>query len=283
LDATVGGGGHALAILEAFEHASVLATDRDPEALEAARERLSAYPDRVRFVRARLDEAVEQAGVLPNTLSGALLDLGLSSHQLDREGRGFAFRRGEPLNMKMDAESPGPDASEFLNEASAELLAQVLRDYGDVQRAGGLARTIVRRRDNVPFTTSDDLVGALSAALGRGPSQREKARVFQAVRIHVNDEAGSLERGLPRIRDALAPGGTLVVIAYHSVEDRAAKHAFRAWSRDCVCPPGLPMCACRGKALGHTLHRRALTAADAEVDRNPRARSARLRAWRKAA
>jgi len=283
LDGTVGGGGHALAILEAFPHATLLGTDRDPDALAAAEATLWAHSDRVRLVRATLDQAIETVGVMHGTLSGALADLGVSGHQLDTEHRGFTFRRGAVLDMRMDADAEGATAAEFLNSAPNHVLAKVFRDYGDVPRAGRLARTIVRRRAQVPFRTSDDLVGALSASLDRAPTAREKARAFQAVRVSINDEIQSLERALPTLRDALAPAGTLVVIAYHSGEDRVVKNVFRDWSQACVCPPGLPVCACRGKPLGMTLTRKPTYPGAEEVEKNPRARSARLRAWRKAA
>ncbi len=283
LDATVGGAGHALALLSAFPEATLLGTDRDPSALKAAEATLRPVSDRVRLVQATLDTAVSEAGVIPGTLSGVLLDLGVSGHQLDADDRGFTFRRGADLDMRMDRESGGPSAADFLQDASRDELAQVFREYGDVPRAGRLASAIVRRREREPMRTSDDLVGALSASLDRSPSAREKARVFQAIRVAINGEIESLERALPILRDALAPEGTFCVIAYHSVEDRAVKNAFREWSRDCVCPPGLPICACRGKALGKTLTRKPTNPSAAEIEANPRARSAHLRVWRKAA
>jgi 16S rRNA (cytosine1402-N4)-methyltransferase len=150
-------------------------------------------------------------------------------------------------------------------------------------RARRLAREVIKRRATEPLQTSDDLVAALAVSLGRSPSAKEKARIFQSVRIAVNDEMDALEAWLPAIRDVLNEGGVLVVIAYHSLEDRVVKHTFREWSRSCVCPPELPICVCRGEPLGETLTRKVLRPTDAEVERNPRARSARLRAWRRAA
>lgn len=283
LDGTVGGGGHALALLEAFPDVTLLGTDRDPEALRAAEVALAGHADRVRLLHCTFDQAIEKSGVVAATLSGALLDLGVSGHQLDANDRGFTFRRGAVLDMRMDPESGGPTAAAFLNESSSTELADTFRDYGDIPRAGRLAHVIVRRREREPFRTSDDLVGALSASLDRSPTASEKARLFQSVRIAINTEIESLERALPALRDALAPLGTLVVIAYHSVEDRAVKHTFREWSRTCVCPPGLPICACRGEALGNTITRKPISPTSQEIEANPRARSARLRAWRKAA
>lgn len=281
LDGTVGGGGHTRLILEACDDCRVLAVDRDPEALEEAREVLADLRPRVRFLKARFDDAPLDPEVKDRGLDGALLDLGVSSHQIDEEARGFTFQPGAPLDMRMGGE--GPDARDFLKEASESELARVFHEYGEEPRSRRLAREIVKRRATEPLETSDDLVAALTVSLGRPASIKEKARVFQAVRIAVNDELESLESGLPAIRDALSDGGVMVVIAYHSLEDRAVKNAFRQWSRSCVCPPELPACICRGEALGETLTRKVVRPSDDEVERNPRARSARLRAWRRAA
>ena len=282
LDGTVGGGGHTRLILGACPHCRVLAVDRDPEALEEARDSLSDVRSQVRFFRARFDDAPGDPEVRDGGLDGALLDLGVSSHQLDDDSRGFAFRRGVALDMRMNG-AEGPDAGRFLAEASEERLTQVFRDFGEEPRARRLAREIVKRRATVPLVTSDHLVAALSVSLGRSPSARDKARIFQAVRIAVNEELEALELGLPAIRDALKGGAVLVVIAYHSLEDRTVKNAFREWSRSCVCPPEVPLCGCRGRPLGETLTRKVLRPSEEEVERNPRARSARLRAWRRAA
>jgi 16S rRNA (cytosine1402-N4)-methyltransferase len=162
-------------------------------------------------------------------------------------------------------------------------LARVFRELGEEPRARRLAREIVKRRATEVMDNSDQLVAALSVTLDRHPSAQDKARIFQAVRIAVNDELESLELGLPALRDALHEGGVLVVIAYHSLEDRLVKNAFREWSASCVCPPESPICTCRGRPLGETLTRKPMRPSDEEVARNPRARSARLRAWRRAA
>ena len=168
-------------------------------------------------------------------------------------------------------------------EAADEIeLGSIFREYADERRAMRLAREIVRRRQNYAFTTSDDLVGAIRGALGPRTGPADFARLFQAVRIAVNDEIGGLERALDRLRERLHPGGTYAVIAYHSGEDRVVKNAFRDWSADCICPPRQPVCTCRGRALGTLLMRRPTTASPDEAARNPRSRSARLRAWRSA-
>ncbi len=283
LDGTLGGGGHAEAMLSRWPQCRVLGVDRDPEAIEIARERLKPFAGRLRTLNMRFDQAMDDAKVKKEGLEGALLDLGVSSWQLDTDHRGFAFRRGLSLDMRMGAEGSGESAADLLNRESELELARVFREYGEEPRAKRLAREVARRRGDRPFKTSDDLVAALARALGRGPSPRAKARIFQALRIAVNQELSVLSQALPRIRDTLAPGGVLVVISYHSLEDRIVKEAFRDWTRDCVCPPGLPVCACDQQAQGTPLFRKPRRPSADEIEGNPRARSALLRAWRKAA
>lgn len=280
LDCTLGGGGHSAALLAIGAH--VTAIDRDPDAVREARDRLAAYEaaGRFRIILGNFAEADRLLPDPPQKFDGILADLGVSSHQFDDAARGFSFREGASLDMRMGEDS-SEDAAEFLNSADEAELARVFRDYGDEPRARKLAREVVRRRQNRPFQTSDDLVGAIRAVLGPRSGAGEFARIFQSVRIAVNDEVGSLERALPRLRDLLEPSGVLAVVSYHSGEDRVVKHAMREWSLDCVCPPRQPVCTCRGHALGGLLTRKAVTAGNAETDRNPRARSARLRAWRK--
>ena len=286
LDGTLGGGGHTEAMLTRWPRCRILGVDRDPEAIEAARSRLEPFGERVRILEMRFDRAMDDAEIRSKGLEGALLDLGVSSRQLDADRRGFAFRRGLPLDMRMggenEEETGTETAADLLNGEEETELARVFREYGEEPRARKLAREVVKRRKNRPFQTSDDLVAALSGAVGRGPTTREKARVFQALRIRVNQELPVLSQVLPCIRDALTPWGTFVVLSYHSLEDRLVKNAFREWSTDCICPPGLPVCACRGAALGSLVFRRVRRPSAREVEGNPRARSALLRAWRKA-
>ena len=280
LDGTLGGGGHSELLLRAGVP-RVVGVDRDPAAIAAATARLAPFVADGRFVAiqsnyADVPGAPELEGVHPD---GILLDLGVSSRQLDDATRGFTFREGAVLDMRMD-DAPRT-AADVLNEEDERALARVFRDYGDEPRAGRLAREIVRRRASVPFATSDDLVRAIRGALGAKSGPSDFARIFQAVRIVVNDELAGVERALPALRDMLAPGGLLAVITYHSGEDRLVKHAFREWSADCVCPPKQIQCTCRGRALGGLVTRRGVRASDEESARNPRARSAMLRAWRK--
>lgn len=286
LDGTVGGGGHAEALLERTGSGRLLGLDRDPDAVRAARERLSRFGDRVDVLRGDFRDAPElldESEFGTEHLVGALLDLGVSSHQIETTARGFSFRSGTPLRMRMGGTTGGwRPAADLLNEASEEELGRIFREYGEDRRWRRLARQVVRFRSERPLETSDDLLAVLERAYGRPPAPRDRARVFQAVRIAVNDELGALEEGLPRIRDLLAPGGRLVVISYHSLEDRIVKHTFRDWSRDCVCPPEIPVCRCRGKALGDVRTSGPVTPTESEVERNPRARSAKLRAWERA-
>ena len=281
LDGTLGGGGHSAALLE-HGVGRVIGVDRDPDALAEASSRLASAAADGRFAAYRGNySAIDSISDIADLrFTGILLDLGISSHQIDDATRGFSFREGAPLDMRMGSDAP-QTAAELLGSADESELARIFREYGDEPRAARLAREIVRRRENRPLRISDDLVGAIRGALGPRSGAPEFARLFQAVRIAVNDELAGLARALPMLRDRLAPGGTFVVIAYHSGEDRLVKHAFREWSTDCICPPRQPVCTCGGdRAMGETVTRRATIASAAEIARNPRARSAKLRAWR---
>ena len=271
VDATLGDGGHA----EGFRRAGaeVLGIDRDPAAIAVSRRRLGEQG--IRYLQAPYasPEALEAvAAFQPDFI---LLDLGVSSRQLDETGRGFTFRPGAPLDMRMG--SDGRSAAAFLNQSDEGELARVFRDYGDERQSRRLAREIVRRRSRQPFSVSDDLVNAIRAVLGPRAGPGDFARLFQAVRIAVNDELSGLERALPAFRLALRPGGSLAIITYHSGEDRLVKHAFREWASACVCPPGQPVCTCRGRPLGRLVPRKPVVPDEQEVAVNPRARSAHLR------
>jgi 16S rRNA (cytosine1402-N4)-methyltransferase len=275
LDGTLGGAGHTAALLAAGS--SVDALDLDRGALVAAEQRLGDS-DRFRAIHgnyADVDQIPELAG---QRYDGILLDLGLSSHQIDDPERGFSFRPGVMLDMRMNRDAP-VDAQVILNESDQETLTDIFRHYGDEPRAARLAREILRRRQTRPFITSDDLVGAIRGTLGPRSGASDFARLFQAVRIAVNGELDRLPGALVSLRDRLTSGGRFVVIAYHSGEDRIVKNAFRDWSVACTCPPLALRCTCGAKALGHVLTRKAERPAVEETERNPRARSARLRVW----
>ena len=283
LDGTLGGGGHAEALLAAGVE-RVTGIDRDTEAIASAARRLRSFEQdgRFRAVQANYADVDDLPTLVGERFDGVLLDLGISSHQIDAESRGFTFREGAPLDMRMGAAHEGTTAAELLNDGDERSLARIFRDYGDEPRAARLAREVTRRRATRPFATSDDLVRAIRGALGPRSGPSDFARLFQALRIAVNDELPGLERALPALRDRLASGGILAVITYHSGEDRLVKHAFRDWSAACVCPPKQPRCTCRGRALGETITRKAMLPGAEEIARNPRARSAKLRAWRAA-
>jgi len=286
LDGTLGGGGHAERLLAASPEVALIGIDRDPEALAAARRRLAPWGDRATLRQGNFRDAAEIVAERSNIhgLSGALLDLGVSSHQIDETARGFSFRRSTPLNMRMGGTTGGGrTAADLLNQADEAELGRIFLEYGEERRWRALARAVVRRRAERPFGTADDLVAVITRALGPGADARTKARIFQALRIEVNDEMAALDEALDVIRDLLAPGGRLAVISYHSLEDRRVKDAFREWSRACVCPPELPVCRCRGVPLGRMLTRKPVRPTETELERNPRSRSARLRAWEKAA
>ena len=282
LDCTLGGGGHSEALLNTGS--SVVALDRDEAAITEGRKRLAPFEASGRFLAIRgdfgdIDRIPELAG---REFDAVLADLGVSSHQIDADERGFSFRPGALLDMRMDRRST-TTAAELLNTLDESDLSQIFRDYGDEPRANRLAREVVRRRDRKPMQVSDDLVDAIRGSFGARMGPGDFARLFQAVRIAVNDELTVLEKALPVLRDKLKPGGRLAIIAYHSGEDRLAKHTMREWSQSCVCPPKQPHCTCRGVALGELLTKRALTASPEETALNPRSRSARLRAWQSAA
>jgi 16S rRNA (cytosine1402-N4)-methyltransferase len=274
VDATLGGGGHTEALRAAG--LEVLAIDRDSQAIAFARARLG--DERVRYLEAPYQSAQALEAVAAFRPEFVLLDLGVSSHQLDAEGRGFTFRPGAPLDMRMDGR--GSSAAELLNRLEEDALERIFADYGDERRARRLAREVVRRRARAPFAVSDDLVNAIRATIGPRAGFSEFARLFQAVRIAVNDELAGLESSLPAFRDGLEPGGSLAVITYHSGEDRLVKHAFREWASACVCPPHQPVCTCRGRPLGRVDPRKPVTPSEDEIAANPRARSAKLRIFR---
>ncbi|HEY4101890.1 MAG TPA: 16S rRNA (cytosine(1402)-N(4))-methyltransferase RsmH [Gemmatimonadales bacterium] len=274
VDATLGHGGHAAALLDLGTE--LLGIDRDPDALATARDRLAGRA--VTFLQSPYGSDAAIAAVAAFRPDFILLDLGVSSRQLDDGARGFSFRPGAPLDMRM-----GPDAAtaaDWLAETDERDMETALRHYADEPRASRLAREVIRRRANAPFATSDDLVNAIRAVLGPRSGPPDFARIFQGIRIAVNDELGGLARALPAFRSALPTGGTLAVISYHSGEDRLVKQEFRAWEQGCTCPPGLPQCICGKTPFGRAEPRKAIIPLAAEIAANPRARSAKLRFFR---
>ena len=282
VDATVGGGGHAAILLGLG--ARVLGIDRDPDAIAATRVRLGT--EAIEYREGSFAAPAALAAIADFHPDRILLDLGISSHQIDTPERGFTFRPGAPLDMRMagaGSREPGAGltARDVLNTWSVERLGAVFVEYADERRGRALAREIIRRRLSAPFLVSDDFVNAIRAVLGPRSGPPDFARLFQALRIAVNEELEMLAAALPAFRDALVPGGRLGVITYHSGEDRIVKHAFREWSRDCICPPRQPICTCRGRALGRVLTKKPLAPSPGEIASNPRARSAQFRAFEK--
>lgn len=282
VDATVGGGGHAERMLDAMPpDGRLIGIDQDPYALQAAGERLRRFGSRVTLVRANfgeLDRVLADLGV--SKVDGVLFDLGVSSPQLDWAERGFRYQDDAPLDMRMDPES-GPSAAELVNQASEEELRRWIAAYGEERWAHRIAREIVERRKRSPIQTTGALVEAIKAAIPaaarrRGPHPAR--RTFQALRIVVNRELEVLERALVMAFEGLAIGGRIVVISFHSLEDRIVKQFFRARAEGCICPPDLPVCGCGRRPQLRVLTRRPVTAGKAELERNPRARSAKLRA-----
>lgn len=284
VDGTVGGGGHAAAILERTGPAGqLIALDRDADALTAARARLAPYGDRVRFIQAsfrEIGEVLARLG-LPR-VDGILFDLGVSSPQLDLGDRGFGFSHGDaPLDMRMDRDA-AETAADLLQRLPAEELARCFHEYGELRGARRLARAVVAARKRAPLRTVADLLAVVeSAGVGGGRRHHPATLVFQALRIAVNDELAALDSGLEAAIDALLPERRIVVIAYHSLEDRIVKHRFREAVRGCVCPPRAPICTCGGVPKLELLTRRPVRPGADEVRANPRARSARLRAARR--
>ncbi|MBN2171131.1 MAG: 16S rRNA (cytosine(1402)-N(4))-methyltransferase RsmH [Candidatus Krumholzibacteriota bacterium] len=280
VDATLGAGGHAEALLRADPGIRVLGIDRDPAALEIARRRLADYADRVRFVRGNFaDLETHLLPLAPDGAQGVLLDLGVSSMQLDLPDRGFSFMQDGPLDMRMGDDGPG--AAALLADLDAGGLAALLSELGEVRRPRALARAILAARDAGRLAGTGDLRRAVESVTGARGSHAELARVFQALRIAVNDELAALDSALAALPRCLAPGGRAAVVSYHSLEDRRVKRCFRRESTDCLCPPELPVCACGHRRSFELLTPRALRPGPDERLRNPRARSARLRAVRR--
>jgi 16S rRNA (cytosine1402-N4)-methyltransferase len=285
VDATVGLGGHARLLAQAAgPQGSLLGLDRDPQALEIARERLqgAACPVRLELGRlGELDETLQELGFTP--VSAVLADLGVSSMQLETPERGFSFQAEGPLDMRM-----GPDvrrtAADIVQDAPESELAQIFRDYGEERYARRIAAAVVRVRKQRPLRTTSELASLIRSTIGKRESDSRihpATRVFQALRIAVNDELGQIE---PMLEAALAhtrPGGRIAVISFHSLEDRIVKTRVRYWAAHCLCPPRQPVCNCGKKPSVRILTRKALQAGEEELARNPRSRSARLRAVEK--
>lgn len=276
IDGTLGAGGHTAALLEAGVE-SALGLDCDLTALAIARQTLSPYGERVQIVHASYADMVAEAHRIGwSTADSILLDLGLSSMQLDTAERGFAFMQDGPLDMRFNQRSDRPTAAELVNYLEESELADLFYKYGEDPQGRRLARAIIAKR---PYQTTRELAAVIEAALPRRKGDRihPATRAFQALRIAVNDELGIIERVLPQTIDLLAPGGRLAVISFHSLEDRLVKQAFRLASTDCICPPKTPVCVCGHQSSVRLVNRKPIMATEVEIQTNPRSRSAKLR------
>ena len=281
LDGTAGGAGHSREIAKRLTTGRLIALDQDPDAVATATERLKGLPALV--VRSNFRDAknvLRELGI--PALNGALLDLGVSSHQLDDAARGFSYHADAPLDMRMS--QSGPTAADIVNSLDRQELTRILRDYGEEPYAWQIAGRIVRGRESKPITTTMELAELVAAAVP--PAERRKnknpaRRTFQAVRIAVNSELDALNEGLDELFDCLAPGGRFCVITFHSLEDRLVKNKFRRWAQKCTCPPDLPVCVCGGKPKALLITRHPIEADEGELAENRRSRSAKLRVLQK--
>ena len=284
VDGTLGGAGHSSRIAAKLTTGRLIGIDRDPVALKAAGERLAPYGDRVTLVHSNfavMDSALKDLGI--SGVDGILLDLGVSSPQLDDGQRGFSYMADAPLDMRMNSEDT-LDAKQIVNQWSYEELKRILYDYGEERYAPRIASAICKRREEKPIETTLELVdiirGAMPAAALR-EKQHPAKRSFQAIRIAVNDELGSVERVMERAVPCLNPGGRLAVITFHSLEDRIVKNAMAKAAKGCTCPPEFPVCVCGKKPQVKLVTRKPIVSGDEELERNPRARSAKLRVCEK--
>jgi 16S rRNA (cytosine1402-N4)-methyltransferase len=286
-DATVGGAGHAQEILErSAPDGALLAIDRDPEAIARSKARLARYGDRATFCRGNYADVTEIIARLElPPVDGLLVDLGVSSQQLEDAGRGFSFAADGPLDMRMDPDAP-TTAADLVTRLSEEELAQVIRELGEEPAARRIARAIKRALARGELRSTAELARVVAGVVGGRPPRRRHihpaTRTFQALRMVVNEELPSLQRFLDSFVDALRPGGRVAVIAFHSLEDRAVKQSLRRLAHPCTCPPGLPVCVCGRRPVVLEVTHRPLRPRPEELAVNARARSARLRAAERA-
>ena len=280
VDGTLGGAGHSYHIAEKLTTGRLIGIDRDPVALKAAGERLSPFADRVTLVHSnfcRMGQVLQELGI--SGVDGILLDLGVSSPQLDDGSRGFSYMTDAPLDMRMD-NGDALSADTVVNTWSYEELKRILYDYGEERYAPAIAAAIVRKREISPIRTTLELVDVIRSAMPPAAlreKQHPAKRTFQAIRIAVNDELNSVSKAMDAAIPCLNPGGRLAVITFHSLEDRIVKNAMAAAAKGCICPPEFPVCVCGRKPQVTVLTRKPIVSGVEELERNPRARSAKLR------
>ncbi|HHT36260.1 MAG TPA: 16S rRNA (cytosine(1402)-N(4))-methyltransferase RsmH [Firmicutes bacterium] len=280
VDCTLGGGGHTQAVLDSQPDVTVIGIDQDPNALAAAQARLAPYGSRVKYVRdnfRNLDRVLASVDHLH--VDGILMDIGVSSPQLDQKDRGFSYQHDARLDMRMDPMAQ-ISAHDLVNSLTKQELTRIIRDYGEERWANRIAEFIVEHRREKPIDTTGELVSVIKAAIPKkarleGPHPAK--RTFQALRIAVNDELGALSEAIEKAVNHLKPQGRLCVITFHSLEDRLVKNAFREFENPCICPPGLPICTCGKEPLVKIITRKPIAAGQEELAANPRARSAKLR------
>ena len=279
IDGTIGGGGHSSALLSRYRQLELLGIDRDDAALSAAQERLQEFGSRVHLFKGNYSELAGFAGELGwDKVDGILLDIGVSSPQLDHAERGFSWRNCGPLDMRMNQNSP-LTAGRVLNRYAEEDLARIFRDYGELPSARKLARAVVEQRKSEPFGTTEDLVALCDRVLGKSRPGKLPAPtlVFQALRIEVNEELEELKKALVSAVGLLETGGRIAVISFHSLEDRIVKNFFRDEAVNCICPPKLPVCCCGHRARLRLVEKHPRTAGESELEVNRRAACAKLR------
>ena len=281
-DGTLGGGGHSLEIAKRLTTGQLVCMDRDGEAIEAASERLADYKDKITFVRSNFDRFREVAEELHTPpADGIVLDLGVSSHQLDTPERGFSYNTDAPLDMRMDDRNP-KTAADLINGASETELASIIKKYGEERFAGKIAALIVKEREEKPIETTFELNEIIKKAIPakfRREGGHPSKRTFQAIRIALNGELESLERALSNMIEGLADGGRFCIITFHSLEDRIVKNAFKTAADPCTCPPDFPVCVCGKKPLGKVITTKPVLPSEKEQEENPRSKSAKLRVF----
>ena len=280
VDGTMGGGGHSLEIARRLNNGRLICIDQDPNAHEAAGKRLAEYQDRITFVRdnfGNLTSILDGLGI--EKIDGMLLDIGVSSHQLDEAERGFSYQQDAPLDMRMNPEQPFC-AYEVVNEYDEDKLDRVIFTYGEERWARRIAQFIVKERARKPIETTGELVEIIKKAVPKGARKdgpHPAKRTFQAIRIEVNGELDVLQNAIDAAAARLSPGGRLCIITFHSLEDRIVKETFRREENPCICPPQFPVCVCGKKPLGRVITRKPILPSKEELAVNPRARSAKLR------
>ena len=280
VDGTMGGGGHSLEIAKRLTTGRLICIDQDPNAHEAAGKRLAEYKDRITFVRdnfGNIANILDSLGI--EKIDGMLLDIGVSSHQLDEAERGFSYQQDAPLDMRMNPDRPF-SAYDVVNGYDEDELDRVIFTYGEERWARRIAQFIVKEREAKPIETTGELVDIIKKAVPKGARKdgpHPAKRTFQAIRIEVNGELEVLQRAIDDVAARLAVGGRLCIITFHSLEDRIVKEAFRKQENPCICPPQFPVCVCGKKPLGRVITRKPILPSQEELEENPRSRSAKLR------